>query len=241
MDLTERQKEILLAIIHEFMEEPEEVGSLSLVEKYNLGVSSATIRNEMVKLMRLGLLEKSHVSSGRLPTDQAIRFYVSEVLRDGKLNPLISVEIRQGIFRDRFSKDTVINSILEIVSKEAESLVFIILDEEVRYYGMSNILKYDEFKDVDKIATIFDILEDKSFLLNLVEKYSSSGVSLLIGSELGVENMSECALAFTKIPFWDTEKAYVGIIGSKRMDYSKIIPILDEVRNSLVSSMAGWN
>jgi transcriptional regulator of heat shock response len=241
MDLTERQKEILLAIIHEFMEEPEEVGSLSLVEKYNLGVSSATIRNEMVKLMRLGLLEKSHVSSGRLPTDQAIRFYVSEVLRDGKLNPLISVEIRQGIFRDRFSKDTVINSILEIVSKEAESLVFIILDEEVRYYGMSNILKYDEFKDVNKIATIFDILEDKSFLLNLAEKYSSSGVSLLIGSELGVENMSECALAFTKIPFWDTEKAYVGIIGSKRMDYSKIIPILDEVRNSLVSSMAGWN
>ncbi len=58
MELTERQKEILRAVIREFMEEAEEVGSLSLVEKYDLGVSSATIRNEMVKLMGLGLLEK---------------------------------------------------------------------------------------------------------------------------------------------------------------------------------------
>lgn len=80
MDLTERQREILIAIIKEFMQEADEVGSLSLVEKYDLGVSSATIRNEMVKLMDLGLLEKSHISSGRLPTDQALRLYVAKIL-----------------------------------------------------------------------------------------------------------------------------------------------------------------
>ncbi|HAM37538.1 TPA: heat-inducible transcriptional repressor HrcA, partial [Patescibacteria group bacterium] len=69
-----------MAIIKEFMGDAEEVGSLSLVEKYHLGVSSATIRNEMVKLMQLGLLEQTHSSSGRLPTDQALRLYVSEML-----------------------------------------------------------------------------------------------------------------------------------------------------------------
>ena len=63
--ITERQKEILMAIISEFMQSPDEVGSLSLLEKYNLGVSSATVRNEMAHLMDLGLLEKSHISSGR--------------------------------------------------------------------------------------------------------------------------------------------------------------------------------
>jgi transcriptional regulator of heat shock response len=241
MDLTERQKDILLAIIREFMEEPEEVGSLALVEKYDLGVSSATIRNEMVKLMRLGLLEKSHASSGRLPTDQALRLYVSNVLANGRLNPLISVEIRQGIFRDRFSKDIMVNSILEILAKETESLVFIILDDDIRYYGMSNILKYDEFRNIERIETIFNILEDKTFLPNLVDKYSGSGVSLLIGKESGISNMSECALAFVRIPFWDKEKSYVGVIGSKRMDYSKIIPILEEVKDSLEKSMSGWN
>ena len=96
----------------------DEVGSLSLVEKYDLGVSSATIRNEMVKLMDLGLLEKSHISSGRLPTDQALRLYVTKILERRQLSPMISVEIRQGIYRDRFDKDIVIKSILDILSKE---------------------------------------------------------------------------------------------------------------------------
>ena len=66
--ITERQKEILMAIIREFMSNADEVGSLALLEKYKLGISSATVRNEMAKLMELGLLEKSHISSGRYPT-----------------------------------------------------------------------------------------------------------------------------------------------------------------------------
>ena len=140
MDLTERQREILTAIIKEFMQEADEVGSLSLVEKYDLGVSSATIRNEMVKLMDLGLLEKSHISSGRLPTDQALRLYVTKILERRQLSPMISVEIRQGIYRDRFDKDIVIKSILDILSKETESLVFLVLDDEVRYFGITNYL-----------------------------------------------------------------------------------------------------
>lgn len=240
MDITERQKNILMAIINEFMEEADEVGSLSLVEKYKIGVSSATIRNEMVKLMSLGLLEKSHISSGRLPTDQALRLYVSNIIEHGRLNPLVTVEIRQGIFRDRFEKDTVIKSILSILSKETESLVFMILDEDIRFYGLSNLLKYSEFRSIERVETVLNILEDDTFLRNLVEKYSSSGVSLLIGKESGINNMSECAIAFTKIPFWEKNQAYVGVLGSKRMDYSSVIPALNEVRTALQTSTAGW-
>ncbi len=240
MDLTERQKAILMAIIKEFMLEASEVGSLSLLEKYDLGVSSATIRNEMVKLMRLGLLEKSHISSGRLPTDQALRLYVSKYLDRNGLSSLVTVEIRQEIFRDRFSKDTVIRSILKILAKETEALVFLILNEDVRSYGISNLLKYEEFKDTKKIETVINILEDEVFLRTLVEKYSGSGVSLLIGEESGIDNLANCAIAFTKIPFWDKEKSYVGIIGSKRMEYSKVLPALNEVRTALENSMSGW-
>jgi heat-inducible transcriptional repressor len=65
MSITERQREVLMAIIKEFMESAQEVGSVTLLEKYDFDVSSATIRNEMVRLMEEGLLEKSHVSSGR--------------------------------------------------------------------------------------------------------------------------------------------------------------------------------
>jgi len=240
VDITERQKAILMAIIKEFMGDAEEVGSLSLVEKYNLGVSSATIRNEMVKLMQLGLLEQTHSSSGRLPTDQALRLYVSEMLGRNVINPLMSIEIRQGIFRDRFSKDIVIKSVLHILSKETDSVVFLILDEDIRYYGLANLLSFDEFQSIEKIRSIVNILEDEVFLKNITEKYSGSGVSLLIGGESGVGTLQDCAMAFTKIPFWGRDTGYVGILGSKRMDYSKVIPALKEVKSSLESSMSGW-
>ena len=180
MDLTERQKEILMAVIKEFMKDASEVGSLCILEKYDLGVSSATIRNEMVRLMNLGLLEKSHVSSGRLPTDQALRLYVSKYINRDALNPLVSVEIRQEIFRERFSKDTIVRIILDILSREAEALAFIIFDNDIRSYGISNLLKYEEFKNIKRIETIVNIVEDDSFLKNLVQEYTGSGVSLLI-------------------------------------------------------------
>jgi len=229
-----------MAIIKEFMDDANEVGSLSLVEKYNLGVSSATIRNEMVKLMSLGLLEKNHISSGRLPTDQALRLYVSKIIDRSSLSPLVSGEIRQGIFRDRFSKDIVIKSILQILAKETDSVVFLILDEDVRYYGLANILAYDEFQSIEKIKSIISILEDDVFLKNMTKKYTSSGVSLLIGEESGVGTLQNCAMAFTKIPFWGKDESYVGVIGSKRMDYSKVIPALREIKGSLENAMSGW-
>ena len=229
-----------MAIIKEFMGDANEVGSLSLVEKYNLGVSSATIRNEMVKLMALGLLEKNHISSGRLPTDQALRLYVSKIIDRSSLSPLVSVEIRQGIFRDRFSKDIVIKSILQILAKETDSVVFLILDDDVRYYGLANILAFDEFQSIEKIKSVISILEDDIFLKNMAQKYAGSGVSLLIGGESGVGTLQNCAMAFTKIPFWNKSNSYVGVIGSKRMDYSKVIPALREIKTSLENAMSGW-
>ena len=240
-DITERQREILLAIIREFMESAEEVGSLALLEKYNLGVSSATIRNEMAKLMDLGLLEKNHISSGRYPTDQALRMYVSKVLGSSSLNPMVTVEIRQGIFRERFSKEGVIDSILKVVSEKTESISFVLIDGISRYWGVSQLFKYEELRDWRKIQTVVNILEDANFVKNMMKKYSSSGVSLVIGEESGIKGLEECSIVFTQLPFWNSNDAHVGIIGSKRMDYAKCVPALREVQSSMRNSMRGWN
>lgn len=239
--ITDRQREILMAIIREFMENADEVGSLSLLEKYDLGVSSATIRNEMARLMELGLLEKSHISSGRFPTDQALRMYVSNVLGSSSLNPLITVEIRQGINRDRFSKESVLNSILKILSEETESVAFIVLDSISRYWGISNLFKYEELRDWEKLQRVINILEDSNFLNNMMKKYSGSGVSLVIGEESGIKGLGECAMVFTQLPFWDTTNAHIGVIGSKRMDYARSVPALREVQSSMRNVMKGWS
>ena len=230
-----------MAIIEEFMLSADEIGSLSLVERHKLGVSSATIRNEMARLMDLGLLEKSHISSGRYPTDQALRLYVSKILSNSSLNPLITVEIRQGIFRDRFSKDSVLNSILQIVAEETDSVVFVIIEGITRYWGLSNLFKYEELRDWETLRRIVNILEDKDFLLNMMNKYSGSGVSLLIGEESGIKDLEGCSLVFTTLPFWDTNDAHIGIVGSKRMDYARCVPALREVQASMRNAMKGWN
>ena len=239
--ITERQKEILMAIIREFMSNADEVGSLALLEKYKLGISSATVRNEMAKLMELGLLEKSHISSGRYPTDQALRMYVSNILGSSSLNPLITVEIRQGIFRDRFSKESVINAVLRILSEETESVSFVVIDDISRYWGVSQLFKYEELRDWEKLQRVINILEDSNFLNNMMKKYSGSGVSLVIGEESGIKGSGECAMVFTTLPFWDTTNAHIGILGSKRMDYARSVPSLREVQNSMKNAMRGWS
>ncbi|MDX9738782.1 MAG: hypothetical protein RBT33_00250 [Candidatus Dojkabacteria bacterium] len=240
-NITERQKMILMAIIEEFMLSADEVGSLSLLEKHNLGVSSATIRNEMARLMDLGLLEKSHISSGRFPTDQALRLYVSKILSSSSLNPLITVGIRQGIFRERFSKDSVLNSILQIVSEETDSVSFVLIDGISRYWGLSNLFKYEELRDWEKIRSVVNILEDRDFLRSMMSKYSGSGVSLLIGEESGIKDLEGCSMVFTTLPFWDSNDSHVGILGSKRMDYARCVPALREVQSSMHNAMKGWN
>jgi transcriptional regulator of heat shock response len=230
-----------MAIIKEFMESADEVGSVTLLEKYDFGVSSATIRNEMVSLMEEGFLEKKHVSSGRFPTDQAIRMYVKKQLEDSQTNPMLSIEIKQGIYRERFNRDSVTNSILNLLSENTNSVAFVILDGILRYWGLSNILRYEELNNEQTLRSLINIIEDPSFLIKLCQKYGGSKVSLLIGEESGIHNLEECSIAFIKTPFWESKESYVGVLGSKRMDYQKVVIALKEVRNALQASMQGWS
>ena len=238
--ITNRQDEILMAIIREFMDSADEIGSISLLEKYDLGVSSATIRNEMAHLMDLGLLEKSHVSSGRHPTDQALRMYVSKVIGGSRLNPVIAIQIRQGIFRERFSKDSIVKSILRLLAEKGEGVAFLVFDDEIRYYGLANLFKYEELCNMQSLERVVQLLEDDNFMMQMFSQFNNSGVALLIGEETGVKGLSECSIVFTRIKLPQTEKGYVGILSSKRMDYKKVVPALKEIQEATKESLKGW-
>jgi heat-inducible transcriptional repressor len=80
--LSDRQKNILQAIIEEYINTAEPVSSASILEKYQLDCSSATIRNDMSELEKLGYLEKPHTSAGRIPSVKGYRFYVDKLLND---------------------------------------------------------------------------------------------------------------------------------------------------------------
>jgi len=76
-ELTQRQIKILKCITEEFIETASPVGSETLEKKFNLGISSATIRNEMADLTKLGYLKKGHLSAGRGPTSMGLKYYVA--------------------------------------------------------------------------------------------------------------------------------------------------------------------
>lgn len=85
MSLNERKIQILQAIINDYIETAEPVGSRTIAKKYNLGISSATIRNEMSDLEEMGFILQPHASSGRIPSDLGYRLYVDHLMQKKEL------------------------------------------------------------------------------------------------------------------------------------------------------------
>jgi len=85
MALSERKKQILKAVVDDFVQTAEPVGSKAVVTRLNMSVSSATIRNEMAELERLGYLEQPHTSAGRVPSSLGYRLYVDELMQGYRL------------------------------------------------------------------------------------------------------------------------------------------------------------
>ena len=86
MDLSERKLKILQAIISDYVRSAEPVGSRTLSKKYDLGISPATIRNEMADLEEMGYLTHPHTSAGRVPSDKAYRLYVNALMEKKELS-----------------------------------------------------------------------------------------------------------------------------------------------------------
>src|SRR5216683_7733114 len=80
-NLGERQRELLRAVIREYIATAEPVASAALVRRYpGMGVSSATVRNELAALEEMGLLTHPHTSSGRVPTDLGYRYFIESLM-----------------------------------------------------------------------------------------------------------------------------------------------------------------
>jgi heat-inducible transcriptional repressor len=115
MVLTDRQLLILQVIVDDFIRSAQPVGSRSLSKKEEISFSSATIRNEMADLEDLGYIEKTHTSSGRIPSEKGYRYYVDHLIAPQSLNQKDIIKI-QSIFAER------IYELEKIVQKSAKIL-----------------------------------------------------------------------------------------------------------------------
>lgn len=97
MDLGNRKRLILQAIIEDYINTAEPVGSRTISKKYLMGTSPATIRNEMADLEEMGFIEQPHTSAGRIPSDKGYRLYVDKIMKQNTIN-----EVQQQIIRKEF-------------------------------------------------------------------------------------------------------------------------------------------
>ena len=93
--LTDRQLLIFQVIVDDFIHSAQPVGSRSLAKKNEISFSSATIRNEMADLEELGFIEKTHTSSGRIPSEKGYRYYVDHLLSPQKLDIGIFIKLNR--------------------------------------------------------------------------------------------------------------------------------------------------
>ncbi|NLY43435.1 MAG: heat-inducible transcription repressor HrcA [Clostridiaceae bacterium] len=334
MELGERKLLILQAIINDYIISAEPVGSRTVAKKYGMGISSATIRNEMADLEDMGYLEQPHTSAGRIPSNKAYRLYVDRLMKVKSLSvseakyikefykkktrqieqlifqtakilsditnytsvvltpqlnkvlirriqlvplepeyALLVIATNSGVLKDSIipipegiSPDYLnrisnmltsvykgktfdeidINTVLEmqndIIKGRAffNSLVDALTesitaneDKEVYLGGPTNIFNFPEYHDVLKAKAFLDLLEEKELLYKMLSKPEKNGVSIVIGEENEHEDLKECSIVTATYKIGDKVLGTMGIIGPTRMEYSRVVAVIDHMGKSL--------
>jgi len=152
--LDERKQKILSAIVEDYIATAEPIGSRTIARKYNIGISSATIRNEMADLEEMGYLSQPHTSAGRIPSNKGYRFYVDYLLPEQKLNHYEQILIQQAFKKRVLELEDLIQEAGKVIS-ELTSYTSIILGPQLETSRLKHvqIIKLEEGKALIVIVT----------------------------------------------------------------------------------------
>lgn len=125
MELDQRKQRVLRAIIIDYISTAEPVGSRTLAKKYDIGVSSATIRNEMSDLEEMGYLEQPHTSAGRVPSDRGYRFYVDSLMEGIQLEEQ-EVGVIKSLYKSKVKEfESVVKQTARVLSQTSDYLALV--------------------------------------------------------------------------------------------------------------------
>lgn len=164
MEMDERKIRILQAIIDDYINTAEPVGSRTIAKKYDLGISSATIRNEMSDLEEMGYLVQLHTSSGRIPSDKGYRLYVDKLMRISTLSPKEELLIKESLITQSvYEIEKAIKQSMTLLS-ELTRLTCIVKGPSVR----KSFLKSIQLINIDRYNLLLIILTDSGILKNSI-------------------------------------------------------------------------
>ncbi|MDD3302885.1 MAG: hypothetical protein PHN31_04965 [Candidatus Gracilibacteria bacterium] len=219
-NLTDRNINILSIIVREYLETGKVLGSKTLLKKYNLGVSSATVRNDMAILEEMNLIYQPYNSAGRLPTTKGLRAFINYLMQQTPDYFLQEKTKTDGI--NTKNLNDFVHKLIYELSKNTNEISFLIIEEEsmLEYNGIGNFLKRNHGRIGEGIFNIIAMLEDKKNFVNFIKSLPiGQGVSVFIGEENIIPFLKDYTIIMKPIII-NGKIGYIGIIGCLKMNYS---------------------
>ncbi|HWB38706.1 MAG TPA: transcriptional regulator [Candidatus Saccharimonadales bacterium] len=235
--MTERQKQILTAIVEQYAEVASPVGSSLLAKLFN--VSSATIRAEMAELERLGFIMQPHTSAGRVPTDQGYRFYVNNIaetgttaLPEGRAEKALASRVQQAGAPERMIRNAV-DTLVELT----HNLGLATIGNQLYMSGLGNLFGQPEFMNTlhaQQVANLLDNLEPW-----LREAAPNEPLSVYIGQENPIGRSAGASLIISRFRSPFSDQSYIGTLGPTRQQYRDVMTLVRRAGQELEEVLYG--
>jgi len=336
--MDERKQQVLHAIIKDYISTAEPVGSRAVAKRSGLGVSPATIRNEMSDLEELGYIEQPHTSAGRRPSEKGYRYYVDYLMPKEKLTSEEVDKIRRSFSKSKDEVDDFMQQCCHLIARMTNYATMIVLPnsgsgkledihlfqlnpsqllvvllsdngllnhrvmdldtplseqklaeanyllqkrlrgfslehitssmikelmgdvaqqqkvlpdtlelleqllgqengEKVFTAGAMNMIMQPEFQDLNKLKSIFELLEEKGKVKNLLTLPEEDGINITIGSELPEGNVNYCSMVLASYQIKGDKPGVIGVLGPTRMSYPKTVALLECIAEELSEAL----
>jgi len=241
-DLTQRQIEILKNLIEEYIETAEPVGSETLEKKHNLSASPATIRNEMVKLTKLGYIKKPHSSAGRVPTPAGLKLYVKQLMHEKEPSIAEGVALKEKVWNFRGKENHFLKELTKSLADKTKALAIAATNTgDIYCSGYANILDIPEFFDIDVTKNLLSIIDEFDYFDRLFSgTVGDEDVHVLLGEELGPKLQGPYGFVFTHYETPMHLSGEIGVLGPARLNYTYIIPTVRYFGNLIEEIAQGW-
>jgi transcriptional regulator of heat shock response len=230
--MSSRRLEILRAIVDEYVATQEPVGSKAIAERHGLGISPATIRNEMAVLEDEGLITQPHTSAGRIPTDLGYRVFVDKLATIKPLSPAerraIETFLEGSSDLEELLKKSV--KLLADITKQVAVVTYPIIGdgrEKLAVSGTAHLARSGEDLGLT-LSPILEALEEQVVLMRLLDEANST-VHVRIGREQMEANLQSTSLVTVGYGGDSAQLGALGVLGPTRMDYAGSIAAVDAV------------
>ncbi len=236
--MTDRQREILYAIIEEYAEMATPVGSVTLAKLFD--VSSATIRAEMSRLEEMGYISQPHTSAGRVPTDAGYRLYVNSLQEDLD-HEIDSIDGQNFIDRptralehriqSQNRADRAIRSAVDSLVELTGNLGFATIGDQLYIAGLGNLFAQPEFFERQQVQSVARLLDNIEPWLR--EAAPNQAINVYIGTENPIGKSSNASLIISRFRSPFSDKSYIGVLGPTRQSYQRVMSLVRRAGNML--------